>query len=301
MFCDLHAHSTASDGTIPPEHLPIVAQQMGLAAMALTDHDTTAGLLACAAECEALGIAFVPGIEVSAQLSAVKHPPGQSPAPDEDEVRGTLHMLGLFVRHDDPGLLAIHKGMVEARDGRNAHIVTRLQELGVRIEYAEVEEHARLRNSDVIGRPHIAEVLVSRGYAKSVQDAFKRYLGQGAAAYVRRDRLDPADAIDAIHQAGGVAVLAHPVQMGCPSEDELELCVKRLKLLGLDGMETRHCDHTPADVKRFERLVKDYDLLPSGGSDYHGARKRVALGSQRVPMSVYENLRQAAEERRNAV
>ncbi len=301
MFCDLHAHSTASDGTIPPEHLPSVAYQMGVSALALTDHDTTAGLAACAAECKALDIAFVPGIEVSAQLSAIKHVAGGGGERLEADVRGTLHLLGLFIRQDDSRLMAIHHGMVEARDGRNAQIIARLQELGVRIDYAEVQDHALARQSDVVGRPHIAQLLVARGYAKSVQDAFRRYLGQGAAAYVRRDRLAPGDAIDAIHHAGGLAVLAHPLQMGCEDDQQLELCIKRLKALGLDGIETRHCDHTPADVLRFEALAKSFDLLTSGGSDYHGLAKPVALGSQRVPMRVYENLRRVALERQGAV
>ncbi|MEX0777214.1 MAG: PHP domain-containing protein [Phycisphaeraceae bacterium] len=287
--CDLHMHSTASDGSDAPAALAALAAAAGLAAIALTDHDTTAGLPQCAAACAAAGIDFVPGIEVSADLSAIKPAGADAAAP----VRGTLHLLGLFIRHDDRQLADIHQQMVHAREGRNTQIVQRLCDQGVRIGDDEVQALAAAHGSDVIGRPHIAQVLLNKGYVKSVHEAFVLYLGQGAAAYVRRDRLDPRRAIDAIHHAGGLAILAHPVQLQCTSADELELCIKRLKAMGLDGLETQHCDHTQADVQRLTQLAACYHLLPSGGSDYHGDRKAVALGSQQVSLAVYDALRQA--------
>jgi predicted metal-dependent phosphoesterase TrpH len=284
---DLHTHSTASDGTVPPSELPALAKELGLSAIALTDHDSTNGLQACAAACESVGIDFVPGIEISAD-------PG--PRIDTDGVerrRGTLHILGLFVKHDDSELAKISERMREARNSRNPAMVEKLQELGVRITYDEVLELANSQGTQIIGRPHIAQVLVAKSYAKSVSDAFTKYLKFGAPAFIRRDYLQPAHAIDAIHHAGGLAILAHPVQLFMPNADELEHAVKRLTDVGLDGIETRHSDHTPALVAQYEKLAKQFKLLTSGGSDFHGERKTVKLGSQNVPREIYEQLRDA--------
>ncbi|MBI1335649.1 MAG: PHP domain-containing protein [Phycisphaera sp.] len=287
MYCDLHTHSTASDGADPPEVLPRLAKEAGLSALALTDHDTTEGLQGCAKACGKHGIAFVPGIEVSADTHAVL--PKRDPSLPQ---LGTLHILGLFVRHDDPKLADIHGRMKHARDTRNPAIVEKLRELGLRIEYREVQALAKEQGTHIIGRPHIATVLIEKGYVKSVQDAFRKYIGQGAPAYVRRDRLDPVEAIDAIHHAGGLAILAHAVQARCVDDDELEHFIASLKRMGLDGIETRHSDHPPEVVTKLTALAERLNLLTSGGSDYHGSRKAVALGSQRVPMSVYERLRE---------
>ncbi|MCC6579396.1 MAG: PHP domain-containing protein [Phycisphaeraceae bacterium] len=287
MFCDLHMHSTASDGTVTPDELPAMAKAAGLSAIALTDHDTTAGLPACQAACETLGIAFVPGIELSVD-------PGVRPGEEHDAPRrGTLHILGLFIRHDDPGLKQIEHRMREARDSRNPAIVAKLQELGVSIDYREVLDLAKEQGTEIIGRPHIAQVLIRKGYVKSVQDAFTRYIAQGKPAYVRRDRLPATEAIDAIHQAGGLAVFAHPVQLGLTDPDELEYFTARLRDLGLDAVEVLHSDHLPALVRQYTQMAQKLGLLTSGGSDYHGSRKPVDLGSQRVPFAMYEQLFQA--------
>ncbi|MAE65712.1 MAG: hypothetical protein CMJ18_15695 [Phycisphaeraceae bacterium] len=293
MYCDLHTHSTASDGTTAPSDLAALAATCSLGAIALTDHDTTDGLDLCAEACRTAHVRFVPGIEISADPGP---PPGADP--DSPVRRGTLHILGLFVRGDDPHLGAVQQRMRAARDCRNPAIIDKLVELGVTIEYEEVLELARIEGTAILGRPHIAQVLVRKGYVKSVQDAFHRYLGQGAAAYVRRDRLPAAEAIEAVHHAGGLAVLAHPVQLGCRDEQQLTHAVRRLTDLGLDGVETRHSDHTRADTLRFEDLASRFDLLTSGGSDFHGSRKPVELGSQKVPFEVYERLAEEATRRR---
>lgn len=262
----------------------MLAAKVGLSAIALTDHDTTSGLPACAAACKTVGIDFVPGIEISAD-------PG--PRIDTDGVerrRGTLHILGLFVNHDDAELAKISERMREARNSRNPAMVQKLQELGVRISYDDVQQLANEQGTQIIGRPHIAQVLVAKSYAKSVADAFTKYLKFGAPAFIRRDYLAPTEAIEAIHHAGGLAILAHPVQLVMPDADELEHAVKRLTDMGLDGIETRHSDHTPALVAQYEKLAQRFKLIPSGGSDFHGERKPVLLGSQNVPRSVYEQL-----------
>ena len=288
-------HSTASDGTNPPEDLAAIARAAGLSAIALTDHDTTAGLAACGEACEQLRIHFVPGIELSADPTAIKLN-AEKPKP-ETQCLGTLHILGLFVRADDLELLKIHERLLAARLERNPQIIRNLQALGVKIEYEEVVELAKKLGTEVIGRPHIAQVLVNKRYVKSVQDAFAKYLGEGKAAYARKDTISPSHAIEAIHHAGGLAILAHPIQLRPADSDELDYIVTRLADMGLDGIETRHTDHTPADVERYTRLAHRLGLLTSGGSDYHGNRKSIAMGSQHVPMAVYDSLREAWESK----
>lgn len=284
MFCDLHMHSTASDGTNAPRELATIAKTVGLGAIALTDHDTTAGLPECASACAAAGIEFVPGIEISADPCAV-------PGMEKIERLGTLHILGLFVQHDEPKLLEISRQMSAARDERNPAIVERLKELGVAIEYEEVQTLANDQGTKIIGRPHIAQVLINKGYVKTIQDAFRKYIGMDAAAYVRRDRLHPRQAIDTIHAARGLAIVAHPIQLGLREPGQLDHFIERMKDFGLDGIETRHSDHAPALVDQYEKLAAKLNLLTSGGSDYHGSRKSVEMGGQNVPFPVYERLR----------
>ncbi len=282
VYCDLHMHSTASDGTDAPERLPRLVRDAGLSGFALTDHDTTEGLAACAKAAKRLKLRFIPGIELSANP--------EIDAGRDDPPRGTMHILGYGVLHDDARLAEIQAWLRDARDQRNPRMVERLNALGVRIDYEEVVEAA---DGGIVGRPHIAQVMVRKGYVKSVHEAFARYIGEGQAAFTRKDRLSAADAIAAIQGAGGLAVLAHPVQLRLPDHEALVHVVKRLKDLGLAGIEARHSDHTPAEVERFTELADRYRLLTTGGSDYHGSRKSIALGATRTPMSAFDALVEA--------
>jgi len=284
-------HSTASDGTNPPEELAAIAHRAGLTAIALTDHDTTAGLAACGIACTDAGIDFVPGIELSADITKLRRPVA------DGQRLGTLHILGLFVRHDDAELDKIHHRILKARLERNPEIVANLNALGVNITYDEVLELTRASGTEVVGRPHIAQVMVKKGYVKSVQDAFAKYIGEGKPAYARKDTLDPAHAIEAIHHAGGLAILAHPIQLRAVDHDELVHIITRLKDAGLDGVEVTHTDHSPAEVDQYTKLARKLELLTSGGSDYHGTRKTIAMGSQNVSRAVYEGLKRSWEER----
>lgn len=291
-------HSTASDGTDPPGTLGALAKQAGVDAIALTDHDTTAGLQACAQGCGEAGVAFVPGIEVSADPGPLMGGGKAGIASGSNVIRrGTLHILGLFVRHDDTLLAQISQQMKDARDSRNPAIVDRLQTLGVEIDYEEVLELARQQGTAVIGRPHIGQVLIDKGCVSDMAQAFMQYIGQDGQAYVRRDRLTPADAIHAIHHAGGLAILAHPVQLHYENDSQLELIVSRLKEVGLDGIETQHSDHDARHINHFTALARQLDLHCSGGSDYHGTRKKVRLGQSGVSFSRFERLRDAAAKR----
>ena len=289
-FCDLHLHSAASDGTDAPADLPRLCRDAGLAAFALTDHDTTAGLEACARAARKLKIGFVPGIELSVNpdLRGTGRP------------AGTLHLLGYGIDPENPGLARLTATLREARAQRNPRIVEKLNAQGVRLTYDEVTQLAsRLAGGAadaVVGRPHIAQLLLQKGYVKSIHEAFTRYLGVGGAAYTRRDGLAADQAIAAIHDAGGLVSLAHPVQLRLDASD-LEHAVSRLTDLGLDAIETRHSDHAPADVQHYSQLARRFRLLTTGGSDYHGSRKPIALGDARVPLDRYQQLQQALAAR----
>lgn len=314
MHCDLHTHSTASDGTDAPGDLPRLAKQAGLSAIALTDHDTTAGLAEFADAAKKAKVKAVPGIELSADPSILHA------EPDKVTRLGTLHILGYFINPDAPHLADIEARLREARAQRNPEMIAKLNELGMNIDYEEVIEAAGgtggPRNTGgldtstgetfgglgtdektIVGRPHIGQVMMQKGYVKSIHEAFSRYIGQGGAAYVRKDRLSAKEAIHAIHEADGLAVLAHPIQLGLASTDLLEHAVAKLKSLGIDGLETRHSDHEPRDTEHFNKLAEQLNLLATGGSDYHGSRKTVVLGSQKVPLSIYENLLKTHRQR----
>ena len=282
-FCDLHMHSNASDGTDAPESLPALATAAGLSAIALTDHDTTDGLPACAAACAEIGIDFVPGIELSVDPRPVL-------GSESDERFGTLHILGYFVQHDHQALLAIRDEVRDARAERNPQIIKNLNRLGMDIDYDHVLDHA---GDAVVGRPHIAAVMVEHGYAASVTDAFERFIGEGRPAYARRDPIYPQLAINAIHAAGGLACLAHPIQMRYGDIDHLRDALTKLKDVGLDAMECYHSDHTLEHRLNFERLADEFKLIVTGGSDYHGHRKCIDLGSQQVPYAAFEKLSNA--------
>ena len=277
QFVDLHCHSTASDGTFAPEDVVRLAQSAGLSALALTDHDTIAGVAAAAAEAAKLGLDFLPGIEISAVF----------PAP------GTLHILGYGVDPASDVLRNLTSGLRDARDNRNPQIVKRLQELGVAITMEEVEQQAA---GGVVGRPHIAAVLVRKGYVNSIKNAFDKYLGQTGSAYFDKERLKPQRAFDLIRQSGGVAVLAHPVQLRTENDAQLNRVVKDLVDLGLVGIEVIHSDHDAAWVEKCTSLADKYGLLKTGGSDFHGGNKTgIQLGvanKRRIPREFFDAIQE---------
>jgi predicted metal-dependent phosphoesterase TrpH len=256
-FVDLHSHSTASDGSRAPRDVVAEAKRVGLAAIALTDHDTLDGVAEAIATGAALGVRVVPGVE----LSAVE---------DDTET----HILGLHLS-DTRSLEATLVALREMRRTRAERIVGRLNELGVRIEFAAVLEQAA---GGAIGRPHVARAMIAEGWAIDLRDAFDRYLGNGKPAFVRKDRLAVSDAIDLIHGAGGLAILAHPGPSGNRER------IAAFAALGIDGVEVRHPSHSSEDVSRLFALVEHYSLVPSGGSDWHGAPEGPRmLGTMRVP------------------
>lgn len=233
------------------------ARAIGLAALALTDHDTVDGLAEATEAGRLEGVRIVPGVE----LSAVE---------DDSET----HVLGLHLR--DVGALEIRlRELRSMRLGRAERIVMRLNELGVRISFDDVLAQA---GSGALGRPHVARAMVNEGWATDLRDAFDRYLGNGRAAFVPKERLAMSEAIAMIHGAGGLAILAHPGQAGTRGR------IESLVSLGLDGVEVRHPSHSSEDAARLAALVDHFALVPSGGSDWHGLSEgNRVLGGMQVP------------------
>ena len=276
QYVDLHCHSTASDGTFAPADVVRLAKESDLVGLALTDHDTIAGLAEASATAKELGIEFLTGIEISCEV----------PRP------ATLHMLGYGVEIDSPPLKELTSQLMAGRDDRNPRIIRKLNELNVAITLEEVEEQA---GGDVIGRPHIAAVMLRKGYVSSIKQAFDKYLATGGLAYFDRDRPTPKRGIELIRQSGGLPVLAHPVQLRTENDAQLESTVKDLADLGLAGIEVIHSDHDDGMFEKCSRLADRFGLLKTGGSDFHGTNKKdIRLGAARgrkVPREYFDRLR----------
>jgi predicted metal-dependent phosphoesterase TrpH len=257
---DLHIHSTASDGSYAPAEVVRQAKEGGLAAIALTDHDTVDGLAEAMAAGEQLGLEVIPGVEISAQY------PG-----------GTMHILGLFVNYHN-GLLDKRLAVLkQARIDRNPQIIAKLNGLGIPVTMARVQE---ISGGGQVGRPHIARALMEAGYVSSIQEAFDKYLGYQRAAYVSKFRFPPPEALAMIREANGIPVLAHPFTLGLGSAAALRKLVMELKGLGLAGLEVYYSEHTPEQEALYLKLAKELDLLITGGSDYHGDNKpEITLGN----------------------
>lgn len=258
-FVDLHSHSTASDGSRSPTDVVTAAKAAGLSAIALTDHDTMAGIAEAIVAGQAAAVRVVPGVELSAT--------------DDDR---EVHLLGLHIHRAN----ALDDALRTFRDRRHARaeqIVAKLNELGVSITFDDVLARA---GDAAIGRPHLARVLIAGGWARDSREAFDRYLGAGRPAYVPKHRLSVGDAIALVHAGGGLAILAHP------GGDGRRDTVERYVALGLDGLEVRHPGHSAEDINRLGALASFFKLVQSGGSDWHGASEgpRV-LGVMRVPMA----------------
>ena len=261
-FVDLHTHSTASDGTLPPEQVIEAAARCGLAALALTDHDTIDGVALARAAAERLGIRVIAGCELSAFQ-------------DDHEV----HLLALHLSHLDA--LQRHLSDLRAhRQTRAAKIVEKLNSLGIPLTLEEVLQQS---NGGAVGRPHVARALIARGVVHDFRDAFVRYLGGNGSAFVPKEKLSIEDAIAIAHEAGGLAIWAHPGDGG--RRETLEPLVAA----GLDGVEVRHPSHSAEDVKRLQALADFFGLVPSGGSDWHGASDGPRrLGIMNVPIDWLE-------------
>lgn len=275
---DLHLHTTFSDGSLPPAEVLALAHKAGVTALAITDHDITDGIPEAMQAGAELGIEVIPGIEISSQW--------------ED---GELHILGYFLDWKDPVLNRHLAGLRAGRHRRNPLMIQKLNELGLDITYKEVRA---LAGSESVGRPHIARVLMDKGYVQSAKEAFDRYLGNGKPAYVRRELPEPAEAIGWIRAAKGIPVLAHPTWVRLDETSLLKLC-ETLKASGLMGIEVHYSTHKRAQTAEYLNIARRLDLLVTGGSDFHGLTKPdievgVGRGGLKVPSKLLEPLRAAA-------
>ncbi|WP_218090483.1 PHP domain-containing protein [Paenibacillus solanacearum] len=272
-FVDLHSHTTASDGTQPPADNVKLAAAAGLAAVAITDHDTVAGLAEAIEAGKEYGIEVVPGVEISTVHA------GQD-----------IHVLGYFIDWKDETFLSRLAELRRVRDRRNDMIIERLQALGLEVTMDDVMASlmASKKAEETVGRPHIADALVRKGYVANMAEAFERYLAKGAAAYINPPRIEPITAIQWILEAGGAPVLAHP---GLYDQDDI---IPQLKEAGLVGLEAYHSDHTPEQETHYTALAESLGLTITAGSDFHGERGGVVfhapLGARRIDASVCKRL-----------
>lgn len=277
---DLHTHSNCSDGSCTVRQLIDLAHEKGLSAIALTDHDTVSGVdeaVSYAAE-HYPDLEVIPGVEIST-----------------DNEGKEIHMVGLYIDHHNEALVSRLQAFVDARIERNRQMCRRLtEEAGIPVSFDELMERYR----GVITRAHYADYMLEKGYIKNREEAFERYIGDNSPYYVPKVMIAPEEAVDYILKAGGVPILAHPVlyKMG---DEKLEALVARLKYAGLVGIEAIYSTYEPRDERRIKALAEKYDLLISGGSDFHGRNKPkidlgVGYGKMFVPEDILPPIKAAA-------
>jgi 3',5'-nucleoside bisphosphate phosphatase len=266
-FADLHLHTNFSDGTYTPEELVSHATRYGLAALALTDHDTVEGCARMAAACQLAGIEFISGTELTAELNGVE-----------------LHLLGYCLDLDNTKLLSEVSRFQTVRQNRIREMVARLNQLDVPLQADAVFAIANCRSP---GRPHVARALVQAGLCRSLDEAFERYLKINRPAWVPKSKISAPEAIAMIHQAGGVAVMAHP---GLNRSDDI---IPEMVESGLDGIECFHSKHSTATSQHYLQMADQFRLLVTGGSDCHGMNKgKPLIGTIKLPYQHVEKLKE---------
>ena len=243
---DFHCHSTASDGILSPTDVVKLAYDEGVRVLALTDHDSTQGIAEARRAVEAYDdFTLIPGVELGTDI------PG-----------GEVHVLGFYLEPDDAGLQATLEKLREGRKGRGEGIVNKLREMGIDVTWEQVKHFA---GGGSVGRPHVAQALVEAGHVATVKEAFDKYIARNGPAYVEREKMTPAEAVEMIAQLGGVPCIAHPRDL-----EEMDGVLAELKEAGLMGMEVYYKDYAPDEVERLRQAAERFDLVPWGGSDYHG-------------------------------
>jgi predicted metal-dependent phosphoesterase TrpH len=268
---DLHVHTSFSDGTFSPAEVVRHANKIGLAAIAITDHDSVDGIGPSLEAAKGTDLEIIPAIEFTTEA-------------DGHEV----HVLGYFIDYPQKWLVRELKNLLQLRQKRMQKMLKRLSGFGISISMDDVKGIA---GKGSLGRLHLALVLLKKGHVSSLQEAFSRFLGNGKPCYVRGDRINPVKAISMIAKLGGVSVLAHPHTL--EMDDLIPVFVKA----GLKGIEAYHTDHSPAAVQKYEKMAEEFGLLITGGSDCHGMGKgKILMGGVTVPYEVVEQLKVAARQ-----
>ncbi len=272
---DLHIHSNASDGLLSPAEVVRKAARLGLTFIAITDHDSVEGIVPALEAAKTFPqLTVIPGVEVSTDIP-----------------KGEVHVLGYYPDYTSPELLATLEKMRYSRRGRAQRMVAKLRDLGIRINWQRVQEIA---GSSSIGRPHIAQAMLEKGYIASIKEAFTKYISRDGPAYVEREKMSPAEAVELILQAKGLPVLAHPFTI-----DDPERMIVELKAAGLVGIEAYYNSYTPEEVNKLVTLAERHGLIVSGGSDYHGLddSNETMIGGANVPTESAKQLIALAEQR----
>jgi predicted metal-dependent phosphoesterase TrpH len=272
---DLHLHTTASDGRLEPKEIVAMAIRVGLDVIAVTDHDTIDGVVpALDAASASHSLRVIPGVEINTDVAL-----------------GEVHILGYFIDYTDKKLAAMLQKLRDARRERAQKMVAKLSDLGMKIDWQRVSE---LAQGGTVGRPHISQALFEKGYVRSEKEAFDKYIGHNGPAYVERYKLLPVEVVRLILDAQGLPVLAHPADIA-----DLDELVPKLKAVGLVGLEVYYRDYGSEIVARLAKIAKQYDLITTGGTDYHafGDSLEVEMGRAISPASSVEQLFALASKR----
>ena len=272
MKCDLHLHTTASDGRLKPAEIVRLAVKKQVEIAAITDHDTVSGIEEALVEASIIPrIKIIPGVEINTDLAT-----------------GELHVLGYFIDYTNREFIATMEKIQESRVGRARKMVGKLGQLGVPISWQRVLE---LAHGESICRPHVAQALLEKGYISTESEAFDKYIGRNGPAYIEREKVKPEDAVKIIEKAGGVPVLAHPADI-----QGIEALIRRLKTAGLKGLEAYYGQYDNETINRLVSLAHKYNLLTTGGTDYHHFQdnREAMLGSVDLPRESIIRLYSAA-------
>lgn len=282
---DLHAHTTASDGSYTPSELVKYAKEKGLSAIAVTDHDTTAGVEEASIEGKKLGIRVIPGAELSTRV-------------DDCDV----HMTSLFINCKNERLIKRLDDMAASRQERNYKMVDKLHEAGFQIDRSDLDA---LGEGKILARGHIAQILIARGYATELKEALRKYLSKGTPGYVQKEVLSPEECIQLVHDAGGLIFVAHLHQIDPQDPEHCKDVARRLIRMGADGLETQYCEFDDGWRQATEQIAQECGCLRSGGSDFHGAMKKgldlaCGYGDLKVPYEFLEAMDAELERRRKS-
>ena len=272
MFADLHLHTFFSDGTYSPEEVAALAQKNGLKAVALTDHDTVEGCARMTVACQAAGVEFIPATELTAEVSGHE-----------------IHFLGYFVDPQNETLLRELAKFQEVRQRRISEMCLKLNQAGIPLQ---AEAVFTLANCRAPGRPHVARALVQERFCTTLDEAFERFLRKGKPAWVPKFKISALDAIQLVHQAGGLAVMAHP---GLNRSDEM---IPQMVAAGMDGLECFHTKHSTGMTEHYLQIAENHKLLVTGGSDCHGLSKgKPLIGTVRIPYRLVERMKDKVLQR----